>query len=130
MKKIKWVILIVLFVTINTIITVKSFQKLEQKNIPDNYIAVFKGESSEVVYSTYLYEKKKGKKKTYKYINTTSTLEGYDSTNWTEEVTKKGKIKKINKIFEIASNNGAYSYVKYKDDQIYSIEEFENIINK
>ena len=129
MKKGKWFILVSLFIIINIIVTISSFQKLDKQKISSDYVAVFKGESSERVYSTYFYEKK-GKKKKYKYINTISTLSGYDSTTWIEKVIKKGSFKNKNEIIEIARKNSAYNYVKYKDNQIYSIEEFKNILNK
>ena len=102
--------------------------KHDNNEIPNNYIAVFKGETAEVVNTTYIYEKKKGKKKTYKYINTIGKSTGYDSAEWNEEIVKKGKVKKKKKVFEIAEKNNAYSYVKYiKDNKIYSIEEFKKV---
>lgn len=125
MKKSFWITLIICFiltqVAVISYITVKDSTEI----VDNNYIAVFRGETGETVYSTYLYVSKKGKKKTYSYINTTSTSYGYDSTNWDEEITKKGTLKKRKQIYKIAEKNNAYSYVRYEDGNIYSIEEFK-----
>lgn len=128
MKKIKWFVLVVSFILVNTIVTVVSFQRIGKQIIPTNYIAVFRGESADIVHSTYLYEKNNGKNKKYNYINTLTTFNGYDSTVWKEKVLKKGKIKEKNNILEIAQNNSAYDYVKYKNNQFYTIEEFTNFL--
>lgn len=126
MKKIYFLIGIVLFILAEIVIlTTVSYKN---NTIPDNYKIIFKGESGEVVYTTYYYEKKKGKKYTYKYINTISSYQGYDSESWQEKIIKKGKIKQKNKIIEIAEKNNATSYVKYKkENKIYTLEEFKNI---
>ena len=126
MKKVYWLIGIVLFIIVETfILTTVSYKN---NTIPDNYKIIFKGESGEVVYTTYYYEKKKGKKYTYKYINTVSSYQGYDSGSWQEKIIKKGKINKKIKIIEIAEKNNATSYVKYKkEEKIYTLEEFKNI---
>ena len=127
MKKIYFLIGIVLFILAEIVIlTTVSYKN---NTIPDNYKIIFKGESGEVVYTTYYYEKKKGKKYTYKYINTISSYQGYDSGSWQEKIVKKGKIKEKNKIIEIAEKNNATSYVKYKkENKIYTLEEFKNIL--
>ena len=118
---------IALFIIVEALIlTTVSYKN---NTIPDNYQIIFKGESGEVVYTTYYYEKKKGKKYTYKYINTISSYQGYDSESWQEKIIKKGKIKEKNKIIEIAEKNNATSYVKYKkEEKIYTLEEFKNIL--
>lgn len=126
MKKVSIVVGIVLFVIVELFILTTVTYK--NNTIPDNYKIIFKGESGEVVYTTYYYEKKKGKKYTYKYINTISSYQGYDSGEWQEKIVKKGKIKKKNKIIEIAEKNNATSYVKYKkNEKIYTLEEFKNL---
>ena len=127
MKKVSIVVGIVLFIIVEALIlTTVSYKN---NTIPDNYKIIFKGESGEVVYTTYYYEKKKGKKYTYKYINTISSYQGYDSESWQEKIIKKGKIKEKNKIIEIAEKNNATSYVKYKkEEKIYTLEEFKNIL--
>lgn len=127
MKKNTLVIIIISLILAQAAIIAYSYTTDNEMIVKDDYIAVFKGESGETVNSTYMYVKKKKKKKVYSYINTTSNLSGYDSTNWTEKITKKGKLKKRKKIFEIAKKNNAYSYVKYEDGKIYSIEEFKKM---
>lgn len=115
---------------IMTLIFFSSLYYINSKDntINNNFIAVFKGEFNNTVYSTYVYEKKKAssnKTKTeYKYINTTTTTQ-LDSTNYIEKVTKKGTTKKKKKIFEVAEKNKANSYVIWKSDsKVYSIKEF------
>lgn len=133
-KRYLFTILAVLIVITQIIFVVYSYNQDNDIEFSDDYIAVFKGETGERVDSTYIYlkvkEKGKGKKKKkeykYKFINTTSTMEGYDSTNWNEKITKKGTLKKKKDAFKKAKKHGAYSYVKYKD-KIYSIEEFKEI---
>jgi len=126
MKKIYFLISIALFIIVEALILATVSYK--NNTIPDNYKIIFKGESGEIVYTTYYYEKKKGKKYTYKYINTVSSYQGYDSGSWQEKIIKKGKINKKNKIIEIAEKNNATSYVKYKkEDKIYTLEDFKNI---
>ena len=120
-------VVVAILITIGTIFLVT--REDNSNEIPSNYIAVFKGETRERVHTTYLYEvKKKHKKIKYKYINTISTLNGYDSVAWQEKVLKKGKLKKKTDIFKKAEKNYANSYVKYrKDDKVYTFEEFKNI---
>ena len=128
MKKIYWIIFVAVIVILEIGIVTKSYMSDTKNDIPSNYIAIFKGETSSVVHTTYLYKDKKGNTIEYKYINTISTLEGYDSGEWHEKVTKKGTIKKKNKIYEIAEKNEAYTYAKFSnDDQIYSVEEFKKL---
>jgi hypothetical protein len=131
MKKRYFILLAVLIVIIQVIFVVYSYNQDNDIELSNDYVAVFKGESGERVNSTYVFVKKKGrgkkKKYTYKYINTVSTMEGYDSTIWNEKITKKGTLKKKKKIYDIAKKNNAYSYVKYEDGNIYSIGEFKKM---
>lgn len=130
MKKRYLIILISLLLITTIFVCVYSYIKERDTDntIPTDYIAIFKSESAEVVHTTYLYEVKKKKKITYKYINTISTTSTYDSITTQEEIIKKGTIKKKTKIFNIAKKHNAYSYVKYiKEDKIYTIDEFKNI---
>ena len=130
MKKRYFILLcVVLFISIAVTCVVAYTREYNIDNtIPTNYIAIFRSESAEIVNTTYVYEVKKKKSVSYKYINTTSTTTTYASVATVEEVTKKGTFKKKNKIFEIAKKNNANSYVKYiKDDKIYTIDEFKNI---
>lgn len=130
MKKSNLIILISILI-ITTILTCTIAYIKERKvdnTIPNDYIIVFKGESAEIVHTTYIYEVKKKKKTTYKYINTTSITNTYDSVAIEEKVVKKGTAKKKKKIFEIAKKNNANSYVKYiKKDKIYTIDEFKDV---
>ena len=133
MKKRYLITLIILLLISQIFIVVYSYNKDNNGPVSTDCLAVFKGESGEKVYSTYLYVDTKGKKgkkkkKKYRYINTISTLSGYDSTNWNEEIVKKDKLKKRKKIFEIAKEHNAYSYVIYEDGKIYSIEEFKEML--
>ena len=130
MKKKNLIILIILFILLSLIVCIYAYTSNSKKDntIPNNYILIFKGETGEIVYTTYIYEVTKKKKTTYKYINTTSTTSTYDSIATNEIINKKGSIKKKKKIFEIAKKHNAYSYVKYiKDNTIYNIEEFKSI---
>ncbi len=129
MKKNALIILIIGLVIAQIAIIAYAFTNENEQIVKDDYVAVFKGESGETVHSTYLYVTKKGKKKKkkYSYINTISKLSGYDSTNWKEEIVKQGTLKKKKKIFEIAEKNEAYSYVRFEDGKVYSIEEFRKM---
>ena len=128
MKKNAVIILLIGLILAQVAIIAYSYINDDKAVVKDDYIAVFKSESGESVNATYLYvTKKKNKKKKYTYINTKSTYSGYDSTNWTEKITKTGTLKKRKKIFEIAKKNNAYSYVRYEDGKIYSIEEFKKM---
>lgn len=126
MKKKTMIILLIVFVLIQVGIIFYALEE-KQKDIPllEDYVAIFKGETSQTVYSTYIYKKKKKNKVTYHYINTVSTISNYESVNEEEKILKKGKITKLNKIYEIAKKNNAFTYVKYKDGKIYTIEEIK-----
>lgn len=130
MKKKFWIIFIVLVVIIEVGMIFFSYRVDIDNTIPNDYIVVFKGETGETVHSTYLYKTGTGKKVKYKYINTTTTLNEYNSTDFNEKIIKKGNLKKRKEIFKIAKKNGANSYVKYiKNDKIYTIEEFMQVFN-
>lgn len=127
MKKTYLIALAIILVIIQIIFVVYSYNQDNSIKLSNDYLAVFRGETGEKVNSTYLYVKKKGKKKTYKYINTVSTLSGYDSTNWDTKITKKGTLKKKKDIYKKAKEHDAYSYVKYEDGKIYTIDEFKGM---
>lgn len=124
-------IVLISFLIITTILTCTYAYMKERKDdntIPNDYIIAFKGESAETVHTTYIYEEKKKKKTNYKYINTISITNTYDSVAINEKVVKKGTTKKKKKVFEIAKKNKANSYVKYiKEDKIYTIDEFKDV---
>ena len=133
MKKKTLIVLGILILISQIFIIIYTYNNDNKNEFSNDYMAVFKNETGERVYSTYLYVDTKGKKgkkkkKKYRYINTISTLSGYDSTNWNEEIVKKDKLKKRKKIFEIAKEHNAYSYVIYEDGKIYSIEEFKEML--
>ena len=129
MNKIKWIVLISFIIVINiVIISISLHQDEKIEKIPDNYIAAFKAEDAETVKTTYLYQKKSGKKIKYQYVNTIITTDPYDDTITQEKIVKTGKLKKKKDIFKIAKKHGAYSYVRIKeDDNIHSIEELEGM---
>ena len=101
MKKRYFVLLAIAMAIVQVIFVVYSYNQDQDIELSNDYIAVFKGETGEKVNSTYVYIKYKGKgkkkKKVYKYINTVSTLNGYDSTSWDEKIIKKGTLKKKKK---------------------------------
>ena len=124
--KLFFIMLIILVILLWIGVTVVLFINVDNTKIPDGYVAVFKGETSDVVYSTYVYRVKK--KKSYKYVNTISTIVDFDNYVWDEKVVKKGKAKNKKELFKIAKKNFAYTYVKYQDDNnIYSVDEFDKI---
>ncbi|MBQ3435601.1 MAG: hypothetical protein IJH13_01120 [Bacilli bacterium] len=126
MKKNVWIIIIIAFIVLLSTVVIVLFNANEN-SIPSGYIAVFKGESTDVVHTTYLYQGKKNKKK-YSYINTITKLDHNDSSMWNEEVLEQKKLKKKKDVFKVAKENGAYSYVKYeKDGNLYTIEEFKKV---
>lgn len=127
MKKSYWIILGIMILIVEVVFVSISFIRDDNTEIPDRYIAVFKGESGETVHSTYVYKEIKKNKTIYKYMNTVSRVNGYDSSAWQEKITKQGKLKKKKKIYDIAKKNEAYDYVKYEDGKIYSIEEFKKM---
>ncbi len=130
MKKYLITILVLIIIILDIIFIYHKYNEENKNVIKDNYIAVFKGETTDKVYKTYLYKKKKGKKK-YKYINTESYLSGYDNTTWEEKIIKKKDFKKLNDIFEIAEKNNASQQAKFQnDDAIYTFEEFKELLKK
>ncbi len=125
MNRLKWIFLVCLLMIVEIGIIGYQYSQDQKTDIPTDYVAIFKGENSDTVHTTYLYKTKKGK---YKYINTVSTTNSYDSVGWQEEIIKKGKVKKKKDIFKIAEKNDANSYVKYiEEDKIYRVEEFKLI---
>lgn len=101
------------------------------RNIPDNYIALFRGdESSELSYSTYIYKiEDNDSKYNFKYINTTNTTVSWGNQKWQIKVTERGKVTRVEEVFEVAKKNNSYSYVLLpNDDKSYTVEEFKNIL--
>lgn len=129
MKKTMGIIIAVLLLAVITTIIVLSFnQEKKFDTIPQNYIACFKGETSETVKTTYLYEKGKKKKKKYTYINTIIKVNAYEDSISEEKIIKKGKLKKKKEIFKVIEENEADSYVILKKDtSLYSIPELKEL---
>ncbi len=130
MKKWQVITILVIFILLLVGVVLYDYQQDQDVVFDNNYLAVFRTESENRVSSTYLFvkEDKKGKKK-YQYMNTISTLSGYDSFAWTEEITKKGTLKKKKDIYKKAKKHGAYSYVLYEDRKVYSIDEFKKMFS-
>lgn len=107
-------------------------KKLNDNNIPTDYIAIFHGGVGEQTYETYIYEVDNGDEKIkFKFINVTSTTVFWGSADWTQEINELGMLESVDDIFLVAKKHGAYSYVTVpNDDNLYSIEEFERIMFK
>ena len=126
MKNYKWIIIAATIIGTASFMLVLSYNANHMiETVPQNYIACFKGETSKVEKSTYVYEKTNGKKTKYSYINTIVELDENDDSIRKEQIIKKGKIKKKK---DIAKANGANSYVITKpDNTIYELEDFKEI---
>ena len=94
--------------------------------IPDGYIAIFHGGVGEQTYETYIYKKDNGHDNSgFDYINVTSTTVSYGSSEWNSEITKRGSVQWTDDVFEVAKENGAYSYVTLPNsDKTYTIEQY------
>ena len=89
---------------------------IKNNKIPDDYIAVFYGDSSEITYSTYIYKiKNETENYGFKYINTINTTKSRGNLKVKVSITGKGDIGWTDEVFTVAKNNNAYSYVKLKD---------------
>ena len=118
-------IIAISILTIISIVIYLNYQK-NRNFIPDNYIAVFRGGSGELIYETYIYKIDNGHNNYgFKYINTKSMTTSWGSSNWETVVVKKGKVDWTDEVFGVAKEHGAYSYVRLPNDsKTYSIEEF------
>ena len=121
MKKRYLIILGIVLLLVEVAFVSISYMRDDTGEVPYDYVAVFKGETGEIVHSTYVYKTKKKKKTVYKYVNTVSTLNGYDSTSWNEKVTKKGTLKKKKKIYKIAKKNEATDIAEYLENLMYPV---------
>ena len=119
---------IILLVTVVVFITVGSCLYLKYRNsnyIPEDYIAVFYGGEGAFIYSTYIYKVNNGQANYgFKYINTTSTIDSWSSSELKTKITNRGRVAWTDDVFAIAKENNAYSYVILPNNEIYSIEEF------
>ena len=108
------------------ILKTKDFDGEINKKIPDGYIAVFHGGSSEITYETYIYKIDNGQASFgFEYVNVTNTTESWGSSKWNAKITKRGSVSWTDDVFEVAKENNAYSFVTLPNsDEIYTIEEF------
>ncbi len=61
----------------------------------------------------------------FDYINVTNTTVSWGSDEMNSEITKRGSVKGMDAVFEIAKENGVYSYVTLPDgDTAYTIEQY------
>lgn len=97
--------------------------------IPDNYIAVFHGGSGEVIYETYIYKNNKGDVNYgFDYINVTKTATSAKIDSYDVKITKRGSVEWTDNVFEVANDNGAYSYVTLPNNsKTYTIEQFRRM---
>lgn len=97
--------------------------------IPEGYIAVFHGGSGEQTYETYIYKiNNEQENYGFEYINTTSTTTYWGSGKQNIKITKRGSVDWTDKVFVVAKENNAYSFVTLPNsDKIYTIEEYMQI---
>ena len=98
-------------------------------NFSDDYIAVFHGGYGEVVYETYIYDNNDGHNNYgFDYINVTKKTSSWGSNKWNMKITKRGTVEWTDNVFEVARDNGAYSYVTVPNsDKTYTIEQFKSM---
>lgn len=111
--------IIVVFISLVVVITFLIIDGISS-SIPNDYIAVFQGESVNTKYSTYIYKIDNGHANMgFKYINTI-TIKG--KTN----IKDKGEFSWTDGAFIVAKKHGAYDYVEIPGDtKRYTIEEFQ-----
>ena len=137
MKKNIIIISIVIIYLITTFYI--SIKYIDNKNnyVDKSYKIVFRGETIDYIYSTYVYKivkitkQKKKKKKTiyYKYINTKIVKNNLDYTNSLEKITKKGYTKNVDEIKEIIKNNKATTYAEInKDKSLIKVYEYKKYL--
>ena len=129
MKKVLLCIYIISVLIIWTTSTIITYKKYSIQTIPDNYIAVFIGDNYNTTNTTYVYKITKKKKVSYKYVNTKSIINNYDSAEYKETITSSGKAKNVKELIKKAKKHKADSYVKYiEDDNIYTLEEIKEVL--
>ena len=127
-KKIFLVIVIlvisVLIVTSIIVVINKKDNKNNGRN-SDECIAVFYG-GGEIHHITYIYKIDNGQSGySFNYVNITQTTKSWGSSEWNTKITEQGSIESKNDVFEVAKENGAYSFVKLPNsDKTYTIEEY------
>ena len=118
-------ILIIIVLVIGSIIYINK-NKTNNDRIPDGYIAIFHGGAGEITYETYIYKKDNGQANSgFDYINVTNTTVSWGSSEWDSKITKRGSVQWTDDVFEVAKENGAYSYVTLPNsNETYTIEQY------
>ena len=118
-------ILIIIVLAVGSIIYINK-NKTTNDRIPDGYIAIFHGGAGEITYETYIYKKDNGHANSgFDYINVTNTTVSWGSSEWNSKITKRGSVQWTDHVFEVAEENGAYSYVTLPNsDKTYTIEQY------
>ena len=118
-------ILIIIVLAVGSIIYINK-NKTTNDRIPDGYIAIFHGGAGEITYETYIYKKDNGHANSgFDYINVTNTTVSYGSSEWNSKITKRGSVQWTDDVFEVAEENGAYSYVTLPNsNETYTIEQY------
>ena len=118
-------ILIIIVLVIGSIIYINK-KKTNNDKIPDGYIAIFHGGAGEITYETYIYKKDNGHANSgFDYINVTNTTVSWGSSEWNSKITKRGSVQWTDDVFEVAKENGAYSYVTLPNsNETYTIEQY------
>ena len=111
--------IIVVFISLVVVITFLIIDAVSS-SVPNDYIAVFQGESVNTKYSTYIYKIDNGHANMgFKYINTI-TIKGES------KIKDKGEFSWTDGAFIVAKKHGAYDYVEIPGDtKRYTIEEFQ-----
>ena len=121
--------IIYIFAILITIVLAASFITYINKNndrISDGYIAIFHGGAGEITHETYIYKKDNGHANSgFDYINVTNTTVSWGSSEWNSKITKRGSVQWTDDVFEVAKENGAYSYVTLPNsNETYTIEQY------
>jgi len=124
--------LIIIFTVVIILIVVGVcfyFYYQSNKNIPDDYIAVFHGGSGEITHSTYIYKIDNDQPNYgFRYINVACSTKSWGSSEWNVKVVGKGEVSWTDDVFSVAKENNAYQYVTLPNsEKSYSIEEFQRM---
>lgn len=111
-------LLLILILAIG-ILAISGLVILLNNKVPDDYIAVFHGESGTITYETYIYKRNNGRANSgFNYVNVTSSKEN-------KKITKHGSVQWTDDVFKVAYENNAYSYVTLpNNNKKYTIEEY------
>lgn len=132
-KRISWATMIVAITIIimsGILVTIgkNSEHKMDNDKIPEGYIAVFHGSGGEQTYETYIYKNHNDEyhaNSGFDYINVTSTIVSWGSSQEEHKITKQGTIQWTEDVFLVAKENNAYSFVTLPNsNKTYTIEEY------